>query len=314
MAVLELKGRLVGMAKDLLSKTERLTLTFAVDPEETEYLSYFRQDEDLRLGIKKWFPKRSVSANNLFWGCVGDLVAHLRGNNPETKEEDVYFDLLRNYGVCTKVLVEPSFVEHLRKEWKLVDEGPTVTVGGKPYVECSCYYGTSSYTSDEFARLMNGTLEEMKACELVPPSKADVVASLAVWKAMNAGESSFDECKGNVYDESRGDGKESGKKKKKTEEPVAAAGEIPDAVPDVPEAPEKAMEEATAASADPVPVNNEVSGADPDAAFRSLPGSELSMTEVDALFAAASSEEKPAASSEPQVSAGTRRLRIQRRA
>jgi hypothetical protein len=305
MAVLDLKGKLTGVAKDLLSKTDKLTLTFTVDPEETEYLSYFRTDEELRIGVQKWFPKRSVSANNLYWSCIQEIAAKLRSS-----EEQVHLDMMRNYGVSTKVLVEPQYVAGLHEVWKLVEEGETVTIGGKDYVSCSCYYGTSKFRSDEFARLMDGVLEEMKQMELIPPSKADVVNSLAVWKAMSSGDSSCDEAKGNVYDEARGEEKPAAKKEKKKAaaaapaEPVSEPAAVPEAEPVTAAAPAKPD----------APVEAEVTAPAEDA-FRGLADDELPMTEVDALFTSAAKEapKEPAAAA-PVVDTGRKTIRFQRRA
>ena len=54
MAALEMKGTLTGVAKDMLAKDDKLILTFRVDPDETEYLGYFRQGENLRISVNQW--------------------------------------------------------------------------------------------------------------------------------------------------------------------------------------------------------------------------------------------------------------------
>ena len=268
MAALEMKGTLTGVAKDMLAKDDKLILTFRVDPDETEYLGYFRQGENLRISVNQWFPKRSVSVNNLFWACVREIAQKLRHS-----EEEVYLDLIRNYGVSQRLLVPgEDAVEQLKGMWKMVEKKGEVSIGGKLYTEVACFYGSSSYTSDQFARLMDGVLEEMKNCEIIPPSKADIVNSLAVWKQMNNGDSSCDECRGNVDDEPgiKEEKPKRGRKAKEAEKvESAAAAPEPVVVPAEEAADEVPFD--TATEDDAFPVETETASEEPAAEEMDLP-------------------------------------------
>lgn len=150
-------------------RSEKTLLTFEVDarPEDVEA---FQQYEDLDISFGKHREKRGNAANALLWACLGEIAAALR-----TDVWSVYLYMLERYGRFTMVLAKPEAVDGLRRVWR-----ETRVVGERDdMVEVLCYYGSSTYDSSEFSRLLDGVVGEMKELHLPPPPSREMQAALA---------------------------------------------------------------------------------------------------------------------------------------
>lgn len=188
MAAVELKGRVIGVAKDLLAKDDRMVLTVSVEKAETEHLAKLSVEDDISISLRKWYGKRSACANNLFWECVQEMAAALNtGGKLRDDIDEVYRRMLRDYGVTSHFLCEKGVVEHLKGDWKYLEYGDTVSFSEREFVECIAIYGSSGYTSQEFARLLDGVIMEMEQMDLIPPTKRDVKEALENWDLLREG-------------------------------------------------------------------------------------------------------------------------------
>ena len=161
------RGRLTGVQVPF--RSEKVLLTFEVDarPEDAEA---FRQYEDLDIVFDKHREKRGNQANALLWACLGEIAAALR-----TDAWSVYLYMLERYGRYTTVLVKAEAVKGLQRVWR-----ETRVVGERDdMVEVLCYYGSSTYDSSEFSRLLDGVVGEMKELHLPPPPSREMQAALA---------------------------------------------------------------------------------------------------------------------------------------
>lgn len=161
------RGRLVGIQVPF--RSEKTLLTFEVDarPEDAEA---FRQYEDLDVSFDKHREKRGNQANALLWACLGEIAAALRAD-----VWSVYLYMLERYGRYTTVLVKAEAVEGLQRVWR-----ETRVVGERDdMTEVLCYYGSSTYDSSEFSRLLDGVVGEMKELHLPPPPSREMQAALA---------------------------------------------------------------------------------------------------------------------------------------
>ena len=159
-------------------RSEKVLLTFEVDarPEDAEV---FRQYEDLDISFDKHRERRGNQANALLWACLGEIAAALR-----TDAWSVYLYMLERYGRYTTVLVKAEAVEGLQRVWR-----ETRVVGEQDgMTEVLCYYGSSTYDSAEFSRLLDGVVSEMKELGLPPPPSREMQAALAELKRREAKE------------------------------------------------------------------------------------------------------------------------------
>lgn len=230
MAAVELKGRVISMAKDLLAKDERMVLTISVEKAETENLAKLSTEDDISFSLRKWYGKRSACANNLFWECVQEMAAALNtGGKLRDDINDVYLRMLRDYGVTSHFLCEKSIAEHLKGDWKYLEYGDTISFGDRQMVECIAIYGSSGYTSKEFARLLDGVISEMEQMDLIPPTKRDVKEALENWDLLRDGKMEKESATRSLNEESdKGRNEKERTTKPKKEKAVSIQSEAPE--------------------------------------------------------------------------------------
>ena len=138
------------------------------------------QDSDLRVKVVRYRKKRSLSANSLFWHCVGKIAEATNSDKWTT-----YLDMLRHYGKFTYIVCKPNMVDAVKQQWRECEEWNSVNINGKPAVQMLCYFGSSSYNTKEMTRLIDGTIQEMKELGLDLPMSQDIKAALERWEQEN---------------------------------------------------------------------------------------------------------------------------------
>lgn len=135
------------------------------------------QDKSLQWDLTPHKEKRSKDANALLWHCLGEIARAVRQDKWE-----VYLDMLKHYGQYTYVLCKPQAVDKLREQWRETEIVGEVDVNGQKSVQVLCYYGSSTYSSKEFAVLLDGVIQEMVNMELEPPTPRDLKLALEAWE------------------------------------------------------------------------------------------------------------------------------------
>ncbi len=126
--------------------------------------------------IKLHRKKRSLDANAALWKLL-QLMADKLG----TTKDDLYLTMLDRYGEFTHVIVKPNVVERVKQEWRTVRELGEVTVKGKVGVQLQCFFGSSTYDSKEFSRLLDGVIEEAKELGIDFISKEEQSRLIEEW-------------------------------------------------------------------------------------------------------------------------------------
>lgn len=165
-----MKARLKDLSRDYI--TGKARLTFEVDGVLPELPT-----GDLDIKIKKWRETRSKDANALLWHCIGEIANAVGETNWK-----VYLSLLKDYGQFTYICVHPQAVEAVKKQWREVEELGEISINGTKAVQLLCYYGSSTYNTAEFSRLLDGTMEEMHQIGLTPPADEQIERSLREWE------------------------------------------------------------------------------------------------------------------------------------
>lgn len=168
---MELKARLESILWDRRKKEAKITFSSGTFPEELETL-----DGDLRVTAKKWRNKRSKNANAMFWACVGEIAGALR----EDKWK-VYLRLLRRYGQYTYIVAKADAVEAVKRQWREVEVVGESELGGQKAVQLLVYFGSHTYDTQEFSRLLDGTISEMQEMGLTPPPTEEMRRALEKW-------------------------------------------------------------------------------------------------------------------------------------
>lgn len=138
------------------------------------------REHDIRLRATRYRAKRSLSANGMFWHCVGQIA-------DATQEDkwDVYLSMLRMYGKFTYICCKPNMVDAVKGQWRESMEWNSVDINGQEAVQMLCFFGSSSYDTREMSKLIDGTISEMKALGLDLPMPQDVKSLLEEWGKEN---------------------------------------------------------------------------------------------------------------------------------
>ena len=171
---MEVTGRLNDAYRTLEGK---LCVSFTVDAQLSRLgLDELRTDL-LDITAQKHRRKRSLNANALLWKCIGDIAAAIGADKWE-----VYLKMLKRYGAYTYVCVKPGAVEMLKRQWRECEEVGLVKVGEQTAVQMLCYYGSSTYDTKQFSRLLDGVISEMEEIGIETPTSERMRRCLEQWE------------------------------------------------------------------------------------------------------------------------------------
>lgn len=119
--------------------------------------------ENFELVLQKRKKKRSLSANAYMWTLCGEIAKKVNST-----KEDVYRRAIYRVGVSDILTIPSKAVERQKQAWEkngigwvldiLSDDGVTADV--------VYYYGSSTYTGSEMARLIDWIVDEAKELEI----------------------------------------------------------------------------------------------------------------------------------------------------
>lgn len=132
-------------------------------PNIFDFVATLEEDKTYELTIEKKSEKRSNDANRYFWELVGKLSAKLR-----IPPEEVYRHFVKDVGGNYEVLpVRDEAVETWIKNWKSRGIGWLCETIGESklrgYTNVICFYGSSTYDSQQFSRLIELCANECRA-------------------------------------------------------------------------------------------------------------------------------------------------------
>lgn len=175
---MNLTGKLQDVQRDW--KTNKLNITFQIEEQPTEEINFWNTCEKLSIKVDKFRKKRSLDANALLWACIGDIANVLRADKWE-----IYLKLLRRYGQFTYICVKPHMVEAVKHQWRECEEVGEIDINGKKAVQLLCYFGSSTYNTQEFSILLDGVKSEMQELGLTPPASEEMRRALETWEKQN---------------------------------------------------------------------------------------------------------------------------------
>lgn len=160
------QGRLTGIQVPFRSEKAVISFEVTADPADVERY----KDKELDITIVRHSKKRGLAANAMLWACLGEIAAAARTDN-----WSAYLYMLERYGKYSTVLIKAEALPDLRRVWR-----ETRVVGEREdgMVEVLCFYGSSTYTTEEFSRLLDGVVSDMKELGLTPPPSREMQAAL----------------------------------------------------------------------------------------------------------------------------------------
>lgn len=148
-------GKIQNIARTLDGKT-LATLILLTRPENVERYAQYNLD----VSFDRHRESRSKQANKFLWACINDIC-----NATFEDKDKVYLDLLRHYGQFTLVRIPKDAIDLLKRQWREVEV--VGEVDGK--LDVLCFFGSHTYNSKEFARLLEGVKDMMRSAGLEPP-------------------------------------------------------------------------------------------------------------------------------------------------
>ena len=163
---MEIKGILEGQPLKNQNGDNLITVNIGPDNSIMKRLYNKYNQKPLLINVDFFRKKRSNEQNAYFWKCVQVLAAALGNDN-----WDQYLLELERYGKYITLMIEKdaySDLANLYRETKIVGERVDKKTK-KEYYEVNCFYGSSSYNSKEFARLIDGVINDMKDADVDIP-------------------------------------------------------------------------------------------------------------------------------------------------
>lgn len=181
---IEFTGRLKDVSRDW--QTGQYNITFTVNEASAiNEIDNIKDCEKLNIKAVKFRQKRSLDANGLLWHCLGSIASALG-----TDKWEVYLQMLKRYGKYTYICVKPSVVEAVKAQWRECEVIGDVDINGQKAVQMLCYFGSSTYNTQEFGVLLDGVISEMKEMDLETPTSRDMERALEQWERMRNGKES----------------------------------------------------------------------------------------------------------------------------
>ena len=177
---MEWTGKLVGVSKDW--QTDKFQITFTVnEPSAIQAVNDIQSCERLNIKAVNFRERRSLDANALLWVCLGKIADAME---TPTDKWEIYLRMLKRYGKYTHICVKPNVVDAVKAQWRECEVIGEVNINGQKAVQMLCYFGSSTYDTKEFSRLLDGVISEMQEMKLETPVSADVRRALEQWEKM----------------------------------------------------------------------------------------------------------------------------------
>lgn len=128
-----------------------------------------RNLKELSVEIKQFRNKRSLDANAYMWVLLSKLAVVL-----DTTKDELYKQMLERYSIAfTHTIVKPSAVDRVLQMWRTARVIGKVKVNGVEGVQIQCYYGSSTFDTQEMSVVIDGIVSECKelGIETLPPEE-----------------------------------------------------------------------------------------------------------------------------------------------
>ena len=181
---MEFTGSFKNVSRDF--ESEKYQVTFTVNEKAAlRELDNIKDCEKLNIKATKYRKKRSLDANGLLWLCLGRIAEALN-----TDKWFIYLQMLKRYGQFTHVYLKEEVVEEVKRQWrecevvgrKVINEGED---DEETVIDMLCYFGSSTYNTREFSKLLEGVISEMKEMGLDTPPSQEMRRALEEWEKRN---------------------------------------------------------------------------------------------------------------------------------
>ena len=151
-------------------------------PKLMEFVNTLEDDKEYSVVIDKVVKKRSNDANKYFWELVGKLSAKIN-----VSPEEIYRTYIKDVGGNYEVMpIKDEVVDTWKSIWRQRGIGWQCDIVGESklrgYTNVICYYGSSTYNSKQFSRLINLCIDDCKAQGIETMTPTELEALMANYK------------------------------------------------------------------------------------------------------------------------------------
>lgn len=164
-----MKGQIVDFSLSL-NRKQRLTIELDADF-RNQYDKL--HDKPVEVTVKKFSESRTVKANAYLWALITEIGNVLREN-----KEDIYLDMLKQYGQGGAVSVELRFSDDFERTYKYFEYLGESELKGKTFKHYRFWVGSSEYNREEFSILLDGVLREAQNLGIETKTKEEIESLL----------------------------------------------------------------------------------------------------------------------------------------
>jgi hypothetical protein len=129
-----------------------------------------KDNKEYILEVKEYRPKRSKSQNDFCWELCTQIakklqLEHITENGRLITKEDIYCDHIERVGTSEFIAIPTKAVPTFKKKWESNGVGWLVKVMESRIpgtTKLQCYYGSSTYNTEEMTILLNSIVEDCK--------------------------------------------------------------------------------------------------------------------------------------------------------
>ena len=164
-----MRARIVDFA---LSLNRKQRVTFELD---ADFRSLFDKlhEQDVELTVKKYSESRTNKANAYLWALLNEI-----GNVLRESKEDIYLDMLKQYGQGGAVSVDERFEDNFRRTYKYNEYLGASSLNGKLFKHYRFWVGSSEYSREEFSILLDGVIREAQNLGIETKTKEEIESLL----------------------------------------------------------------------------------------------------------------------------------------
>lgn len=179
---MECTGKVVDANLNLASG--KYQIVFEVNERQALLQGFDEIKDEEKLSIKavKFKQKRSLDANAYCWTLLHKMAAK-SGNEAEA----LYRGYIRSFGVCEIMPVRKDAIERWCSSWAskgygwlTEDMGECRTLKG--YHNIKCFYGSSSYTTQEMSWLIDAIVQDCKDLGIETMTPNEIARLKATWQ------------------------------------------------------------------------------------------------------------------------------------
>lgn len=174
-------GKITDITIDFSTLKPKISLV--LNTKDKEEINKLKAEDKLNIEIKKWYPKRSLDANNYCWLLCEKIAQEISKDGIITTKEEIYKDAIKNVGAFKTIIIEEKAFEEFKNIWEKQGLGYQVqeTVKKDKCIRLNCYYGSSSYNTKEMSRLLEALVQEAKQLEIETKPEAEIDSLLMQW-------------------------------------------------------------------------------------------------------------------------------------